>query len=196
MEQMQKIQSSGGRLMESILQTRLKEIQIYFSNNKELIHADFKKCIDMLYSEACSLQQTEKKGPIQFLSISYLQRCIFTKKHEVRLDLYDKDFYLDKCKTTQYWDMNFLFHFFEQDMEYFKKHIGKLIFQIKDYEEKEFALWYITHYYKIAELFFRDHINDMIHNEFSVSLKRCEDFKVVFGGYMDEQTVLRQLREE
>lgn len=190
MDRLQKIQSEGSKLMEPVLHNRLKEIQTYFSDNRDMIITDFKKSVEMLYSEAHSLQQMNKKDPVQFFSISYLQRCIFTKKYEVRLDLYNKDFYLERCRTVQYWNMNFIFQFFEKDMEYFKKHIGAVIFHLKEYEEKEFALWYITHYYKIAELFFRDHITDIIHNKFSEALEKNEDFKVVFGGYMDEQVVL------
>lgn len=189
---MQKIQSAGSKLMEPVLHNRLKEIQIYFLENRDTIIMNFKKSVEMICSEADCLQRIGKKEPIQFFSISYLQRCIFTKKYEVRLDLYNKDFYLDKCRIVQYWDMNFLFQFFEKDMIHFKKNIGAEIFQLKDYEEKEFALWYITHYYKIAELFFRVHITDIINNKFFQAIEKNENFKVVFGGYMDEQIIIHQ----
>lgn len=116
------------------------------------------------------------------------------ENYEIRIDLYNKTFYLDPYKVYEYWDMDFLFQFFEKDLAYIWKQIRSayppLLIQVQDYEEKEFALWYIRHYYKLAEMFFRDQLTKILEQKEFQLLKREENFMILYGGYMEEQSIL------
>lgn len=194
MERTEKIQTIGGKVIEPILKERLTEIQNYFWDYRTPILEGFQKQIKLLCEKAYELQKNHQKEAIQFLSISYLRRCVYTKKYEIRMDLYNKNFYLDSCKIYEYWDMEFLFQFFEKDIDDVWKQIRSknppLFIQVQDYEEKEFALWYIKHYYKIAELFFQDQISNILQQEEFQLLKKEENYFVLYGGYMEEQKIL------
>jgi len=196
MERNLEIRSLGSRLLEPLLKENLVELQHYFLEHRMLILNDFQKSIEILCREAYELQLQEQNVPVMFFSISYLRHCVYTQKHEVRLDLYNEDFYFAPHKISQHWDMTFLFQFFEKDMEYFKNHI-RVHYRptrryLREYEEKEFALWYIRHYYKIAECFFRDQVSAILDNENFRLLEKTEDFLILYGGYMEEQSILFQ----
>lgn len=191
----QKIKELGCKLLEPMIEKRLDELQAGFSMRREDILAGFQKKVSLLCQEAGDMQQLGQKADVRYLSFSYLQHCVYTQKYEIRLDLYDEFFYLDSQKIYQYWDVSFIFQFFETDMEYFKEHIRfhiPVLNQLQEYEEKEFALWYIKHYYKIAESFLRDQITAIYKNQEFERLRKAEDFMVVYGGYMEEQCILFQ----
>jgi len=196
MERGQEIKAVGCGLLETIIKERLEELQDYFFTKRDFILDDLQKKITLLCKEAYDLQMQEQKEPIRCLSISHMQHCVYTKQYEMRLDLYNKDFYLDPQKVYQYCDMSFLFQFFEKDMEYFcehiRFHIQSILYPLREYEEKKFALWYIKHYYRIAESFFQDQMLAIFENTDFELLKKEEDFMILYGGYMEEQKILFQ----
>lgn len=194
MEREEKIQSIGSKLLEPLLKERLTEIQDYFWKYREPILESFQEKIKLLYKNTYELQKNGQKEAVQFFSISYFKYGVYTKKYEIRMDLYNKTFYLDPYKVYEYWDMDFLFQFFEKDLAYIWKQIRSayppLLIQVQDYEEKEFALWYIRHYYKLAEMFFRDQLTKILEQKEFQLLKREENFMILYGGYMEEQSIL------
>lgn len=200
MEREKEIRAIGVELLKSIIVERPKEIQDYVSKHRDFILGDFQKKIKLLFQRAYELQQQNQKEAIQFFSISYLQRCVYTKKYEMHLELYNHQFYFDKQKTGQDWDMNFLFQFFEEDITYFREkiylHIRPLTHPLQEYEEKAFALWYIRHYYKIAESFFRDQIETILENREFAMVEKEDVFFFLYGGYIEEQSILFQLGNE
>lgn len=194
MERKEEIQLIGSKLLEPLLKERLTQIQDYFWKYREPILESFQEKIRLLYKNAYELQKNGQKEAIQFFSISYFKYGVYTKKYEIRMDLYNKTFYFDSLKVYEYWDMKFLFQFFEKDLSYIWKQIRSvhppLLIQVQDYEEKEFALWYIQHYYKMAELFFQDQLPSILAQEEFQLLKKEENFFILYGGYMEEQKIL------
>ena len=191
---------ASGALLALSRKLPLEKLQQYFTEHRVPVLQDFQETIENLCRKAYQLQLKEQKEPIKFFSFSYLRRCVYTQKYEVRLDLYNKDFYFGPLKVHGCWDMQFIFQFFQMDMEYFKEHIGNYYrptgLPLREYEIKEFALWYIRHYYKIAEKFFRDQIPTIVKNEGFHLLKQTDRVQFLSGGYMEEQRVLLQMENK
>lgn len=175
---------------------RIEQIQDYINNNLKSIVEGFIKTFSNLFKEANELQKQAIKDKVAIINISFLYSNILLNKYAVQINVYDKQFYLDKVEISSDLDLSYLFQFIEEDMVYIKKELGKRFIRLKDYELVNIRTKYIVRYYKLAEYLIRDLVP---------YIQRIKEFKkidkenrviVLWGEYMGSFSCIQELQEE
>ena len=147
-----------------------------------------------LFSIAEKMQEGGDRESITDLAVCYLLSSTLTGNYEVRLDLYDRDFYLDEEECCIYWEPEFLTKYLKEDIEYFKKEIRMKIPQMKTYEIQEFTDAHRNDYMLILMLFFRQMLSKIFQRMDAYRGGNAEvdkeKFRVIFGEYMGNYEVL------
>lgn len=80
--------------MEPIFMGQLPELMKNYKNGETEILAGLEDKFGEVFQKAQQMQNADRKGKICTMGISYLQSSALTGNYELRIDLYDKDFYL------------------------------------------------------------------------------------------------------
>ncbi len=125
------------------------------------------------------------------MGISYLQSSVLTGNYELRIDLYDKEFYLDSAECCTYWNPAFITEYIQKDIKYFKYNIHGKVPQIRTYEIQEFMDGYIINYlYLLAQ--FLEQIMPQILCKIRPAFREVMDdgMHVIFGEYMGKGMII------
>ncbi|RDY32217.1 hypothetical protein [Lachnotalea glycerini] len=163
-----------------------KEIQAEYKKNKSIINAQFLKVLQRMLETCNRLQEKNKKNRIAILHICYLYTSCLTQKLELQINMYDKDFYLDKTEVSGLWRPEFIYRYYEQDMELIEKKARQEVFGFKHKQIQEIRMKYINVYHLITLDFLSDMIPLVIKDSAFEKLKKEDDFIILFGGYMEE----------
>ena len=125
---------------------QLPELMKNYKDGETEILTGLEEKLQEVFQKAQQMQKADRKGKICTMGISYLQSSVLTGNYELRIDLYDKEFYLDSAECCTYWKPEFVTGYLLQDVEYFKKEIRFKIPQIKTYELQQFIDGYLLNY--------------------------------------------------
>ena len=145
-ERQQQIMEIGKGMMEPIFMGQLPELMKNYKDGETEILTGLEEKLQVVFQKAQQMQKADRKGKICTMGISYLQSSVLTENYELRIDLYDKEFYLDSAECCTYWKPEFVTGYLLQDVEYFKKEIRFKIPQIKTYELQQFIDGYLLNY--------------------------------------------------
>ncbi|SNS15353.1 hypothetical protein SAMN05446037_100516 [Anaerovirgula multivorans] len=185
-------------LIKNILETSMQErfignygkIYDYWLSNQKSVNTEFIESFKEVFTKATELQNEEKKGPIAYIVISFLRTRIIEEDYQLRIDLYDEMFYLDKVECSGYWKVDFVFQYLHEDIELFKEKIEEYIEKIQDnsYEliKKDYAAIYNYFLYE----YLKKNIKLLLETEEYQSLNKTEDLKIGFGEYMDKVDII------
>ena len=136
------------------------------------------------------MQAAGKKAPIAFINFSVLRTNILVRKHELRIDAYDENWYLDRIECSGTYDVSVLYRWldtFADNLEATrKKYQGRLKLsdmQALIFEESNKYLIFV------AELI-RSAMKKAIQAAVYQKVKRHEVFMVCIGGYQDQFDIL------
>lgn len=153
-ERQQQIMEIGKGMMEPIFMGQLPELMKNYKDGETEILTGLEEKLQVVFQKAQQMQKADRKGKICTMGISYLQSSVLTENYELRIDLYDKEFYLDSAECCTYWKPEFVTGYLLQDVEYLKKEIRFKIPQIKTYELQQFIDGYLLNYmYLLAQFF-------------------------------------------
>lgn len=123
----------------------------YKAEETEII-AGLQEKLQEVFQKAQQMQKVDRKGKICTMGVSYLQSSVLTGSYDLRIDLYDKEFYLDSAECCTYWKPAFITEYIQKDIKYFKYNIHGKVPQIRTYEIQEFMDGYIINYlYLLAQ---------------------------------------------
>ena len=143
------------------------------------------------------MQKVDRKGKICTMGVSYLQSSVLTGSYDLRIDLYDKEFYLDSAECCTYWKPAFITEYIQKDIKYFKYNIHGKVPQIRTYEIQEFMDGYIINYlYLLAQ--FQEQIMPQILCKVRPAFREVMDdgMHVIFGEYMGKGMIIVGETEE
>lgn len=162
----------------------------YKNNEKKILGGLYEKMLE-LFKKAGQMQKENTRGAVSVITVSYLQSSVLTGNYELRLDIYDRDFYLDQKECCTYWDPEFITKYILSDLGYFKDTIRFRIPQIKTYEIQQFADGYVVNYIYLLQQFLRQIFPQILDGVKSVSAIAADrDIKVFFGEFMGKGTVI------
>lgn len=193
MERQERIVYEGKKLMGPIFQNQMPELMNeYRLHQKEILDSLYEKTLE-LFQQAADMQRNGNRGSINCMGICYLLSSTLTQNYELRLDLYDQEFYLDDQECCVYWMPKFIISYLEKDIQYFKKAIKTIIPRVRTYEMQVFIDGYRGNYMYLLIQFFRQMLPELIKRiEQTTDCLIAEEFRVIFGEYMGNFTVVAE----
>lgn len=177
--------------MEPIFMGQLPELMKNYKDEETDILADLEERLGEVFQKAQQMQNTDRKGKICTMGISYLQSSVLTGSYELRIDLYDKEFYLDSAECCTYWKPEFITRYLLKDVEYFNNTIRFKVPQIKTYEIQQFIDGYILNYMYLLVQFFQQIFPAILCKVKTLFEEVADDdMNVIFGEYMGKGIVV------
>ncbi len=176
------------------LQRKSKELA---TSLDDYVKSHFEQLVDKLvdcFSEYCDkiyrMQQNGEKGAIAYIHFSVLRTNILLKKHEIRLDAYDENWYLDSVECSDCYQVGEFYSYLEQygDIveELRSKSIGKVRLaeaQGKVFAESNLYLFYVAEVIRMG-------MRKVIQTESYQKIERAPCFTVCIGGFLDRFDIL------
>lgn len=156
---------------------------------EELIE-QFADCFLNYCRQIYQMQQQGCKGAIAYIHFSILRTNILLKKHEIRLDAYDENWYLDTVECSGSYPVERFYSYLEEygdAVEEFRiKSIGKVSLaeaQKRVFEESNLYLFFIAELIRVG-------MRRVIKTEEYQRINRASCFVVCIGGFMDRFDIL------
>jgi len=135
-------------------------------------------------------QNQGKKGDIEYLLFSFLERSFIMDRLQVRIDTFDDGFYLDEYEATGYYYPTFYQKRYEEDLACLHEELCRKFIRLQNYEvaavKKEYSVYYAALIYRMVES-----QTDLIMEEVLESKIGLTDrFKILYGSYMDRAGIL------
>lgn len=166
------------------------ELDDYVKEHFEELIDKFIKCFSDYCNQIAEMQKQGKKGDIAYIHFSVLRTNILLGKHELRIDAYDENWYLDSAECSYHYPVEEIYCYLEKYsdavMDLWQK--SQDINNLADAYRKVFDVSNIYLFY-VAELI-RMGIRRMHQSESFLSVKKAECFIVGIGGYMDRFDIL------
>lgn len=169
------------------LLTRLDD---YVKGHFEQLEAGFADCFSKYCDKIYQMQQQGDKGAIAYIHFSVLRTNILLKKHEIRIDAYDENWYMDSAECSAAYPVGEIYSYLGEygDMveELRNGSMGKV--SLAKAQERVFAE---SNYYLffVAELI-RVGMKRIIQTEAYQRIARTPCFIVCIGGFMDRFDIL------
>ena len=183
--------------MEPRFMGQLPELMKNYKAEETEIIAGLQEKLQEVFQKAQQMQKVDRKGKICTMGVSYLQSSVLTGSYDLRIDLYDKEFYLDSAECCTYWKPAFITEYIQKDIKYIKYNIHGKVPQIRTYEIQEFMDGYIINYlYLLAQ--FLEQIMPQILCKVRPAFREVMDdgMHVIFGEYMGKGMIIVGETEE
>lgn len=184
MDRQHLIEEEGNRLMQPVLRQSMAALMREYKKNEAIILEAFRNAMKELFLTAGEQQLSGKKGALSYMGICYCLSSAYTGNYELRLDLYDRDFYLDENECCVYWDPNFFASYLEKDIAYFRKAIRQKLPRVRTYEEQQFITGYMRNYMYIVLEFLKQKMPDVLGQIRRDGIEISEELQIFFGEYM------------
>ena len=155
----------------------------------------FVECFKQYAEKIIQMQQLGKKEAIAFINFSILRTNILTKKHALRIDAYDQNWYRDRKECIGEYDISDFFKWhgkFESLLEAARKNSGGRLtladVQALVFKESYSYLRYVTEIIRIG-------MKKVAKTESFQNIKRYEQFIVCVGNYQDKTQIVYRFEE-
>jgi len=185
-EREKSIYAAGEALLAERLTQNIATIEATIHAAPEVYAETFLEALQTVLQQAVTAQEKGDKGSLRYICISYLQSSLHTGSYQLRLDAYDERQFGDIADACAYWSPQFIFQYMDDDMAYFRTHIGKHVVQVREHEVMRFAMRYSMHYFRIVQQFITELMEPLVASD----ALGAEALTVMFGGYMDQAVVL------
>lgn len=175
-----------------MLQARvsLDQFTEYYQKNEVQLRKDFCQPFAQLFKKGRVLQDQGKKPAIAFLAISVLRSFILNHCYQLRLDLYDNSYFLDPVECSIYLDLEYLLKYIDTDIDAFIGSLKECGAKYTTYEVDRIKKDYIEVYASFAQDYILEQLSDILAlKEFAV-LQKTDDFKIIYGEYLDRTEVI------
>lgn len=166
------------------------EMDAYVSEHFEELAEKFVKCFSEYCDEIAAMQREGKKGAIAYIHFSVLRTNILLKKHEIRIDAYDENWYLDSVECSCNYPVEEIYSYLEKYGDcveaLWKKTQG--VNKLADVNKKIFDMSNMYLFY-VAELI-RIGMKRIKNTDSYSGFKRADCFIVGIGGFMDRFDIL------
>ncbi len=166
------------------------ELDGYTREHLEELIEKFVKCFSDYCNQIALMQKQGKKGDIAYIHFSVLRTNILLGKHELRVDAYDENWYLDSVECSYSYPVEeiycYLGKYSDAVMDLWQK--TQEINNLADAYRKVFDAGNIYLFY-VAELI-RMGMKRMHQSESFLAVNKAECFIVGIGGYMDRFDIL------
>ena len=176
------------------LQGKSKELAMsmdrYVKNNFEELVAKFVDCFLLYCNQIYQMQQKNEKGAVAYIQFSVLRTNLLLKRHELRMDAYDENWYMDSVECSAYYPVGEIYGYLErygEIVEELRRESGRDITLIESqkriFAESNLYLFYVAELIRVG-------MRRIIQTEIYQRLDRAPCFIVCIGGYLDRFDIL------
>lgn len=176
------------------LQKKSKELAVlldeYIKHNFEPLTAKFLDCFLAYCEKISQMQEQGEKGAIAYLHFSVLKTNILLKKHEIRMDAYDENWYLDSVECSGSYPVEEFYSYLEcygDIVEDLRRKSGGTVSlteaQRRVFEESNLYLFYIAEMIRVG-------MRKAVREEAYQKVLRAPCFTVCIGGFLDRFDIL------
>ena len=148
------------------------------------------------FEKTVELQEQGNKKEVAYIAFSLLYSKILQKKNGLRIDVLDKDAYLDAEEVSFFWEPKEIFDYVDVDINYVVKYLSSSYVSLKEYEILELYNSYLLNYYQLLEILLYKIVPCIKDMKSYQHLKKEPEVKVVVGEYMDKFHCICRLVEE
>ncbi len=149
-----------------------------------------KNAIDESLKHASEMQSQQKKGELKYLAFSLLSYGLFMDRLEMRVDAMDDGFYLDVEEAAGYYQFAFLQDKYLDDLEFLYKKAHEKFIRLQNHELEQIKRKYAEFYFSIIYRIMKSLSELITETVLDSGISVAEDFKVIFGEYMDQAVIL------
>ncbi len=187
-------------ISEAVQDIVLKRIE----DNYLKIHTNFEKepfryikglldSLKELFDKAKIMQNSEEKDDIAYITFTFLYSKVLQNKNGLRIDVLDKNLYLDEQEVYVFWEPTEIFVWVEEDMKYIERYLSSSFISLKKYEFLELYNSYLVNYYQILAKMLIKMVPCIQSMQSYKALKKEKEVKVLLGEYMDNYQCIYSL---
>lgn len=158
------------------------------------ILASLQKVGGILAEQGCRLQKSGK-GPIKQIAISPLRSSLWLGRPALRIDLLDRDGWLDTRECAINWPVDFAFQTMAADAAYFRQVLRNKPFRWLEDDLTDCMMEYREQVFPWLRMVLRKKLKVLFQDIAWQELEWEEIAFVTFGEFMGRQAVLSLLRE-
>lgn len=149
------------------------------------IRKEYLNACERLFTKCLKQQEKGEKAAIRFVYFFYLKSALLTGKHEIQINAYSSEGYLDSVETMELWYPSFIMDIYEKDMQELDAEAKKKILhygypQYMELREKCYPI-----YISFVGKYLMTEIQNITVLEAFQKIQKEDDFEIAFGGYMD-----------
>lgn len=117
-------------------------------------------------------------------------------KNGLRIDIYDKDFCLDKQEVCTFWEPSEIFKYVDEDMKYVERYLGSSYIPIKSHERVELYNSYLVNYYQVTVQILLELVMMVEKMSSFNEMQKEREVKITLGEYMDKFQCIHRIYAE
>lgn len=196
MERMKQIADVSAEILRENFLKDATAVLISLIQQPQQIIENISIAIEFVLRKAGEQQKAQKKGPVAYITFSFLQSNLFLNNYAFQVDAWDEQFYLDSSEATAEVDFQDIFCGVEPDMDLVAKKVRETMARVQQYELKELERSYHYNYYGILIEVLRaalPYCMDIMQK----SLAYMEsEVQFTVGAYMEKQQPIYIWRED
>jgi len=177
-------------IVEELSYEQLKKLDAYVQEHYALLLAKFMEQFESYCRKITQMQEAGKKGAIAFVYFSMLRTNILAKRHKLRLDAYDENWYKDRAECSGEYDVGEIFVFFDEYTDILDKACRGVYAGNKLAEQQSIIFDESKKYLIFAAEIMRVGLSEASKTEWFNSVIRHEVFTVCIGEYQDRADIL------
>ncbi|MCM1258324.1 MAG: pentapeptide repeat-containing protein [Roseburia sp.] len=162
----------------------------YVTSHLEELKEKFTDCFCNYCDKIYEMQQQGKKGAVAYIQFSVLRTNILLNRHEIRLDAYDENWYMDRVECSGSYPVKEFYLYLEKYGEAVeelrvKSQGGVSLAQAQKrvFDESNLYLFYVAELIRIG-------MRQVVKRESYQRIERAPCFMVCIGGYLDRFDIL------
>lgn len=186
----------GNKLLELPFSEHLIEIKKDLSRPDSLIiHGLLEQC-DRLFQKAAERQKNGDNEPFAVLMFAVVKSYDLLLDPQIKVILYNKDFYLDENPIWFVWKEKIIYNFALEDVKLFEKKAPQKFVNLKYSEIETFFLDYLNQYHTAVYIILLQIVKRILAVKSFETISITNDFMVGFGEFESEFYPLYQKSEE
>ena len=173
---------------------RLTKLDTYVKQHFDQLVDKFLVCFEQYCQKITMMQKDGKKGSIGFIHFSILRTNILAKRHKIRLDAYDENWYFDRGECNGEYDVDEFYHWLDEFADILEAARNNGFSQIKLVDVQEAIFEESNKYLLFVAEVIRMGMRRAIETESYLEMQRGEVFMVCIGGFQDKVDIFIQRR--
>lgn len=181
-------------MQEVDLQKKSRELAVmldeYIRDHFESLTAKFLECFSAYCRKISRMQRQGKKGPVAYIHFSVLRTNVLLNRHEIRMDAYDENWYLDREECSGSYPVEEFYCFLEKFGEAVEElrtgsggGVSLAQAQKRVFDESKLYLLYLAEFIRLG-------MRQAVLTEDYRRMERAPCFTVAIGGYLDRFDIL------
>lgn len=187
MDRMEQLASLAAETMRKNLIITANDIATALKGNDQQIIDSVVNAVQMALHEAVRWQKNGSKGPISYISFSFLQSNLLLNHYALRVDAWDERFMIDDMESAAEWDFHTIFPCVSPDINAVAEKVRETVIRVQEYELRELERAYCLIYFTIAMDILKAVLSNNVELWKDSPASLAPEVQFTLGAYMEPQ---------